>query len=190
MALNDLSEFDMTRLFVALDVPESVRNALSTLQSGVEGARWRPIENFHLTLAFIGDTDRHGFNDACTALAGIEVPGFDLSLTGIGHFGERKPRALWVGVSPAPALLHLQSKIEIALRRSGFDLENRKFTPHVTLAYLKGTRRDVVQSYCAANGMFKAGPFSVDKFHLYSSTLGGEGSHYRIEASYAFSSSM
>ncbi len=180
----------MTRLFVALEIPEDIGDALATLQYGVEGARWRPIENFHLTLAFIGDTDRHGLDDACTALAGIESPGFDLSLSSLGHFGERKPRALWVGVSPSPALLHLQSKIEIALRRSGFDLENRKFTPHVTLAYLKGTRRDVAASYCAVNSMFSAGPFSVNAFHLYSSTLGGEGSHYKIEASYALSSSM
>ncbi len=180
----------MTRLFVALEIPDHIGEVLSTLQYGVEGARWRPTENFHLTLAFIGDTDRHGLNDACTALAGIEAPGFDLSLSGLGHFGERKPRALWVGVLPSPSLIHLQSKVEIALRRCGFDLENRKFTPHVTLAYLKGTRRDVAASYCAVNGMFSTSSFPVTKFHLYSSTLGGEGSHYQIEASYALSSSM
>lgn len=179
----------MSRLFVAIEIPANVGEALSAIQYGVEGAKWRPTENFHLTLAFIGDTDRHGFNDACSALAGIEAPGFDLSLSGLGLFGERKPRALWAGVSSSPPLLRLQSKVEIALRRCGFDLESRKFMPHVTLAYLRGTRRDIAESYCAVNGMFSAGPFSVDAFHLYSSTLGGEGSHYQTEASYALSSS-
>ena len=180
----------MSRLFVAIEIPAHIGDALSVIQYGVEGARWRPVENFHITLAFIGDTDRHGHRDACTALAGIETSVFELSLSGLGLFGERKPRALWAGVSTSPELSHLQSKIEIALRRIGFELENRKYMPHVTLAYLRGTRRDVAESYCAVNGMFAAGPFPVTAFHLYSSTLGGEGSHYEIEASYALSSSM
>ncbi len=180
----------MPRLFVAIKIPAHIGDALSTIQYGVEGARWRPVENFHVTLAFIGESDRHGFNDACTALAAIDTAGFELTLSGLGLFGERKPRALWAGVASSPALMHLQSKVETALRRSGFDLENRKFMPHVTLAYLRGTRRDVAETYCAVNGMFKAEPFMVDAFHLYSSTLGGEGSRYEIEASYALSSSM
>lgn len=179
----------MTRLFVALDIPEPIRDALASLQNGVEGARWRPVENFHLTLAFIGDTDRHGFRDACDALAEIEAPPFDLHLSGIGFFGERKPRALWASAAPLPELLHLQSKVETALRRRGFDLETRKFTPHVTLAYLKGTRRDDAAAYCAVNGLFSTDAFPVLAFHLYSSQLGGKASHYEIEASYSLSSS-
>ena len=52
----------MNRFFVALSIPEIVADTLSTLQSGVDGAQWRPMENFHLTLAFIGEADRHGFD--------------------------------------------------------------------------------------------------------------------------------
>ena len=180
----------MTRLFVALEIPEHVGEALASLQNGVEGARWRPVENFHLTLAFIGDVDRHGFSEAGAALSAIDATEFELALSGIGMFGERKPRALWAGVASSPELLHLQTKIDVALRRSGFELENRKFTPHVTLAYLRGTRRDVAKAYCAVNGMFSSEAFPVQAFHLYSSTLGGEGSHYEIEATYALSSSI
>ncbi len=179
----------MPRLFVALSVPDSIADALSTLQNGVEGARWRPIENFHLTLAFIGEVDRHGMNAAVEALSHIDAPAFDMRLTGIGSFGDRKPRALWAGVENEAGLTHLQSKVEIALRRAEFDLENRKFTPHVTLAYLKGARRDDVSRYCAVNGIFSSAPFSVTEFHLFSSRLGGEASHYEIEASYSLSSS-
>lgn len=180
----------MHRLFVALSVPDHISAALSTLQNGVEGARWRPIENFHLTLAFIGETDRHGFQDAVEALSGIEAPAFDLRLSGVGSFGDRKPRAVWAGTASSPDLMHLQSKVENALRRRGFDLEKRKFTPHVTLAYLNGARKDDVARYCAANTIFSSEVFSVSEFHLYSSQLGNDASHYAIEASYSLSSSM
>ncbi len=177
----------MSRLFVALSIPEIVADALSTLQSGVEGARWRPVENFHLTLAFIGETDRHGFGAALDALAAIEAPAFDLRLSGIGFFGDRQPRALWAGVDACDALDHLQGKVEQALRRAGFDLERRKFKPHVTLAYLRNTTQPAAAAYCARHGLFSCGPFPVEAFHLYSSQLGGVASHYEIEASYSLS---
>lgn len=179
----------MSRLFVALSIPEAVSDALSRLQNGLEGARWQPIENFHLTLAFIGEADRHGVNDALEALSDINAPSFDVRLSGVDFFGDRKPRAVWAGAEASSGLLHLQKKVETALRQKGFDLERRKFTPHVTLAYLRGARRDDVASYCTVNGLFSAPQFSVDEFHLYSSQLGGEASHYEIEASYSLSSS-
>ena len=179
----------MPRLFVALSIPEPIADAMAMLQNGVEGARWRPLENFHLSLVFIGETDRHGFDAAIEALAGIDAPAFDVKISGLGFFGDKRPRALWAGVENAPSLIHLQSKIENALRRKEFDLERRKFIPHVTLAYLKGARRNDVADYCAVNGLFATEAFSVGEFHLYSSRLGGEASHYEIEASYSLSSS-
>ena len=179
----------MTRLFVALAIPDHIGDALSALQCGVDGARWRPSENFHLTLAFMGETDRHGFNDAVEALSGIEAPAFELKLSGVGSFGERPPRALWAGMQANNELMHLQSKVESVLRRKGFDLEKRKFIPHVTLAYLKGARHDAVEQYCVTHGLFSTEPFAIDAFHLYSSKLGNEASHYAIEASYSLSSS-
>lgn len=179
----------MHRLFVALAIPPATADRLALLQNGLEGARWRPVENFHLTLAFIGEADRHGFGEALDALSEIEAPGFELRLFGLGSFGERKPRAVWAGVDSSPALMHLQAKVETALRRSGFDLERRKFIPHVTLAYLKGARAGDVERYCAVNGLFSCPAFAVDAFHLYSSRLGGDASLYEIEASYSLSSS-
>ncbi len=180
----------MHRLFVALEIPEIVADALSTLQYGVEGARWRRPESFHMTLAFIGETDRHGFAAALDALSAIEAPAFELRLSGIGSFGDKKPHALWAGADAAPGLVHLQTKVETALRRSGFALEKRKFIPHVTLAYLRGASPQSVMSFCAMHGLFSCGPFPVTDYHLYSSRLGNETSAYEIEASYALSSSM
>lgn len=177
----------MHRLFVALEIPEIVADALSTMQYGVDGARWRDIDSFHLTLAFIGETDRHGFSAAMDALAAIEAPAFEMRLKGVDLFGDKKPRSLWAGVEENAALRHLQTKVETALRRAGFSLEKRKFIPHVTLAYLRGTSQEAAMSYCAAHGLFSCGPFPVEEFHLYSSLLGNETSVYDIEATYPLS---
>jgi 2'-5' RNA ligase len=181
--------FAMHRLFVALEIPEIVADALSTMQYGVDGARWRDVDSLHLTLAFIGETDRHGFAAAMDALAAIDAPAFEMRLTGVGVFGDKKPRSLWAGVEENPGLRHLQAKVETALRRAGFSLEKRKFIPHVTLAYLRGVMPETAMTYCAAHGLFSCGPFPVNEFHLYSSRLGNETSVYDIEASYALSPS-
>ena len=178
----------MHRLFVAISPPPSVVDALGDLQAGVRGARWLPDANFHLTLAFIGEVDRHGLAEATAALGGVAAPSFDLKLSGCGYFGDRKPRALWAGAAPTAALSHLQAKIDVALRRAGLIEEKRKFTPHVTLAYLNGAAKDEVELFCAVNGLFAAGPFPVDEFHLFESHLGSEAAHYEVVASYSLSS--
>ncbi len=178
----------MHRLFVALSLPQDVIGALGRLKTGMRGARWVPDENFHLTLAFIGETDRHGLEEAGSALASVAAPAFALRLSGCGYFGDRKPRALWAGAAATPAVLHLQAKVDVALRRAGFLDDKRRFTPHVTLAWLHGAAKDDAAMFCAVNGLFAAGPFPVGEFHLFTSHLGSEAAHYEIVASYSLSS--
>ena len=174
----------MHRLFVAISLPADVRAALGRLGSGMRGARWIPDANFHLTLSFIGEVDRHGFEEIASALGGVAAPRFDLRLAGCGFFGDRKPRALWVAAGPNPSLARLQSKVAVALHRAGFDEEKRKFTPHVTLAYLNGVAPDAAAAFCAVNGLFSAGPVALSEFHLFESHLGSEAAHYEIAASF------
>jgi 2'-5' RNA ligase len=178
----------MYRLFVALSLPEIVADGLAQLQSGLKGARWVADENFHVTLQFIGRADRHGLSEIHSALA-IGAPSFDLRLSGCGFFGDRKPRALWVGVDGAPGLAHLQSKVATALFRAGFPAERRKFSPHVTIAYLNGVSQADTASFSAMHGLFSAGPFRVDEFHLYQSHTGGDASRYEILETYPLSPS-
>jgi 2'-5' RNA ligase len=179
----------MYRLFVALSLPEIAADALSQLQSGLPGARWVSDENFHLTLQFIGAADRHGLAEIHSALSSIDAPAFELKLSGCGFFGDRKPRALWVGAEPSPALLHLQSKVSTALTRAGFPAERRKFAPHVTIAYLNGIAPAAAASFSAMHNLFSLGPLPMRDFHLYRSHTGGEESHYEILESYSLSSS-
>ena len=81
-------------------------------------------------------------------------------------------------------LTHLQRKIESAVQRVGIAPEERKFSPHVSLARLRGAPSDRVITFLAAHALYASGPFGVNAFILYSSTLTPNGSLYRAERSY------
>jgi 2'-5' RNA ligase len=169
------------RLFVGLGLPEGLGNRLAILSGGLPGARWVAPENMHVTLRFIGEIQRDAAEDIAEMLAGVSAPGFDLHLQGVGTFGQGdKARAVWVGVVPSEPLAFLQAKVESAIVRAGQPPEGRKFTPHVTLARFGGhadPRR--LQNFVEGNNLFRAGPWTVERFTLFESHLGKGGSVYK-----------
>ena len=172
------------RLFVAIDVPAEIEERLETLCTGLKGARWIGTDRMHLTLRFLGELNTGQANDAAERLGEVRAPAFDLSLAGIGAFGAgRRLRALWVGAEASPTLGQLQAKVEGAARKAGLQLEARRFHPHVTLARFRGVRTDLA-GYLSRHEPFRAGPFRVEEFVLYSSRLAEEGPAYRVEARY------
>jgi len=177
----------MVRLFVALDLPETVRERLGALtQARLPGARWVPPENMHLTLRFVGEVDHGLADDIDAALAGISARGFSLTLEGIGVFESgRRLHALWAGVERNAALEHLRAKVESAVVRTGCAPERRKFSPHVTLARLDQPDGAKLGGFLHDHGLFRLGPVAVEHFTLFSSRLGRDGAHYTAEADYA-----
>lgn len=175
----------MIRLFVGIELPGTVRERLAGLGGGVPGAKWVSPENMHLTLRFIGEVEYGVADDLDAALAKLQAPRFALTLDGIGFFGKpAAARTLWVGVRKCEALMRLQGKIEIAAQRLGLPAEARKYSPHVTLARLRGAAAPRLQRFVETNGHFLAGPLPVERFVLFSSALGSGGSVYTVEADY------
>ena len=174
----------MQRLFVALAIPDLVAQTFALVQAGVPGARWQTREQLHLTLRFIGEVDGRDARAIDDALAAIEAPGFTLEPHGVGQFGGKNPHALWAGVRPSEPLLHLQRKIETALQRTGLEGDRQKYTPHVTLARLRGANTGRVIDWLTDHALFGTVPFQVDGFILYSSVLTSDGSIYRAERAY------
>ncbi|MFT5540624.1 MAG: 2'-5' RNA ligase [Alphaproteobacteria bacterium] len=175
----------MIRLFCAAELPIEVRERLAGLAGGVPGARWTPMDNMHLTLCFIGNVPESDFPDINNALVRVRAQAFDLAIEGAGHFARgRVPSMLWAGVAHAPALDHLQEKVVVALERAGFDIDRRKYVPHVTLARLSRASNARVWEFEATHGLLKIDPFTVDHFTLFSSFLGHGGAIYRAEARY------
>ncbi len=176
------------RLFVAIDPPQHIRDHLTLLCCGLPNARWTPPEQFHLTLCFIGEVDGSTFLDIREALAEITVPQFSLQLQGVGFFPPRgQPRVIWAGIQKSEPLHLLQRKITTRLFHLGLEPDNRKFSPHVTLARLQQTPAAKVGKYLQNSGLFRSMPYLVDQFSLYSSVLGRAGASHRIEQRYPLS---
>jgi len=176
----------MMRLFVGLGVPEGLARRLAILQGGLPGARWVVPENMHLSLRFIGEVTRNDTADIDERLSGVSAPCFDLALYGVGFFGQgAKARALWVGIEASDELSFVQAKIESAVVRAGQPPEGRKFTPHITLARFNRADANRLQNFVEGNSLFRAGPWSVDRFTLFESRMGKGGSVYTPLADYA-----
>lgn len=178
----------MIRLFVALSLPDAVADRLAAMAGGIPEARWSEARNLHITLRFIGEVDEAQAADVDTALLGVRAAAFALGLDGLGTFGGRVVHTLWAGVERAPALVHLQERVEAAMGRAGLVSEGRKYTPHVTLARCKASPPGRVQEFIAHHSPFRVEPFAVERFHLYQSHLGRTGPEYQRLVDYPLDS--
>ena len=171
----------MPRLFTALEIPRDAALSLSLLRGGLPGARWIDVENYHITLRFIGDVEGHVADEIANALDRVRRPEFMLNLSGVNAFGSKKPHSIYAGVSPSPELNALQAEIERICQRLHIPADPRKFTPHVTLARLRNARIDDVVHYLSSRGNFATLPFKVGRFVLMSSRDSVGGGPYVIE---------
>jgi RNA 2',3'-cyclic 3'-phosphodiesterase len=177
----------MPRLFIALPIPEEIRDELGALQSGVPDARWVPQENFHVTLCFAGEVHGGMKRDLEEELGDIAGSRFVLGIAGVEHFSSGKqPKALVALVERNEPLGRLQQKVATVARNCGIGIDRRKFRPHITLArFANGaeTGHHLAQ-FMASHSTFRAGPWLAEQFTLYSSRPGSGGRIYTEEAAY------
>ena len=175
----------MPRLFVALELPDPVRERLALVQGGVPGARWVLPESLHLTLRFIGEVDEHAAADLDAQLGRISASGFDLRIADVGSFGpDRSPTVIWAGAPRCDALQHLRDKVDRAVVAAGLSADDRRFKPHVTLARMRNSRRDRVHRWLSDNAFLSTAPFPIDRFVLFRSHLNRDGAVYETLAEY------
>lgn len=123
------------RLFFAVELEPALREPLwqaSRQLAGRARGRFTARENLHLTLCFLGETDR--LEEAQAAMRRVQAAPFILHLGEAGRFPGREGDTWWVGLQPCPALESLQRALAQELRQAGFALEARRFLPHLTLA--------------------------------------------------------
>ena len=175
----------MIRLFAAVAVPEAAAEVLAPLAEGVPGARWSPPENLHVTLRFAGEVTETIAEDLDSALSAVSVPAFDVTLAGVGAFGDHlAPHVLWAGAEASELLTRLHGRCETAARRAGLKPDTRAWKPHVTLAYLSDTEPARAAAWTSAHNLLRVPPFRAEAFGLYSSWRTRNGPVYRLERRY------
>lgn len=176
------------RVFVAIELPDRVRAEIEGLQDHLTVGRDVPAENLHLTLSFLGEQPDYAVEDAHEALSAIHLPGFELQLAGVGSFGSRLPKVLFVDVAPCRALEDMERRITRSLRNAGLEFQKRRFRPHVTIArlpaHLSALDLDRVRDFLSERAEFRGSPFRVRSFQLYRSILSPKGAVHEPLARY------
>ncbi|MCB9969588.1 MAG: RNA 2',3'-cyclic phosphodiesterase [Geminicoccaceae bacterium] len=169
-------------------MPEEVAEALDRLCAGLPDARWTAIDDFHLTVRFIGDVDHSTFYELGQMLAEVTMPPFELELAGLGQFPPRGAlRQLWVGLVPNAGLERLRRQVERCVHEVGITPERRKFQPHVTLARFRQPPPPArIAAFLQSRSLFRLPPFPINCFGLYSSHLRRDGAEHILEAEYDF----
>ncbi len=182
---------ESVRAFVAIELPSSVKSALSQLQDNLKrsehaSVKWVNTGSIHLTLKFLGNIATETIPELTKVLseAARGITPFHLELGEMGVFPNlRAPRVVWVGLRGEIATLSvLQENIESALIPLGFPPESRAFSPHLTLGRVRekaspGERRSLGQAV-ASSKVASMEPFPVDSLSLMRSTLTREGAVY------------
>jgi 2'-5' RNA ligase len=169
------------RLFVAMDIPEEIREAIGSAIQGLkgetEGARWVKPQNLHLTLKFIGgyDEERLGELIEVIQIVAKRNAGFTAALGECGAFpSSRKARVIWVGMaSGGDNAVSIARKLDKLLEELGVKRESRPFRSHLTLSRLRHPK-DFSSQLETLNNNLKAlseMPFNVDEITLYQSIL-------------------
>jgi RNA 2',3'-cyclic 3'-phosphodiesterase len=179
-----------THYFYALALPDEVKVQLGKvcvlLQENLPFQRWVFPQDLHITLAFLGDAGE----DKLTASIRIleeewKSTSFSVEISHLGVFGKSDgPRILWAGNTHQPKLAQVRDRVFSACRDSGFKLETRPFTPHITLARKWDGELSFSKQLLEQSDPFTAGSlsFQAEKVVLYKTHLGKEPKYEEIKA--------
>ncbi len=180
----------MSRLFIAVDLPESAIVSLIAAQPpAAPGIRLTDPDQMHLTLYFLGEVNEHRTARIAAALAAVDRTPFPLTIAGVGLFPSKGgTTTLWAGVSPCAELHELHKIVGQALAEAGVQLEVRPYTPHVSLARCapNAAGSEIVDFLTGQQGLLLSGVM-VTRFALYSSDFRGGTPLYCCERSFPLS---
>jgi RNA 2',3'-cyclic 3'-phosphodiesterase len=194
------------RLFVAVDIDDAIRRAISTFLDSVRGlapdARWVRPESLHITLKFIGEQQEERLGAVKERLSSITGSSLRIAFRGFGFFPSAKSaRVFWLGMESGTELGRLAGEIDRAMESLGIEKEKREYSPHLTLArgegrsgapgWRKGDKANKVflrlQEKLAGMSPPDFGTMTAGEFFLFQSKLQRGGAQYTKLARYELS---
>ncbi|MFD5325171.1 RNA 2',3'-cyclic phosphodiesterase [Streptomyces sp. NPDC127092] len=164
------------RVFIALAPPDHAKDELARqLRPALDtypDLRWNRIEDWHITLAFLGELPVTAVPPLRAALAGLAAGRrpLELALRGAGHFDER---VLWSGVEGDLEGLHLlTSDVRAVVKDRGIPYVDRPLRPHLTLARARRGDATSVTRLAADLAGFSGRGWPTERLHLVGSNFG------------------
>jgi RNA 2',3'-cyclic 3'-phosphodiesterase len=171
----------MVRLFVAIDLPEDIREQFRDVQEALSTSRARltmvGTESMHITLKFIGEVNGSSLKVICDALGSIKYPAFSMQAGLITPNSNRSPRIIWAEISDNGNSSDLVRLIDGVLSPLGIEPEKRKYHPHVTIARIRQFHESVFEMVASVAGSC-SGNIPATKFTLKKSELTPGGPIY------------
>ena len=181
------------RLFIALEIPPEIRDVLAVFLEEWRGiaprVKWVRAENLHVTLKFLGETEGSKLDEIESELSTIRSSHpVTLEFSGLGFFpNERRPRVFWAGMQSSPNLRPIAVGIDRGLHKLGFPLDDRPFTPHLTLARFSAPSLPVDLAVAVKQHASRSfGSLTAHEFHLIESKLKSTGAEYTTVQSFPF----
>jgi len=176
------------RLFVAVNIPEDIKEKISDMQSRLKKAlcdvNWAVADKFHLTLKFLGEVEEEVLPSASECIA-KSVSGFGkfrITFSGAGAFPcNEKPKVVWAGINEGKKELErLAANIENGLEKLGYKKENRSYSAHLTLGRVRSFQNiSALSKKIITLEGFESGGFTVESADLMQSLLRPEGPEYK-----------
>ena len=174
------------RGFIAADVPPTpdLESFAVELRKAGGPLKVVSVDQLHLTLKFLGDTEEGLMPEIVTAMreAASGVRPFEIRVRGTGAFPSLgRMNVIWVGVEGAEPLARIAAALEASMEPLGFRREHRTWKAHVTLARVKGSRDlEPARTILRARAADEFGTHRVDAIHLKRSVLTPEGAQYSV----------
>ncbi|MDI3404171.1 RNA 2',3'-cyclic phosphodiesterase [Streptomyces cavernicola] len=171
--------------FIALAPPDDAKNelahALSPAYAAYPDLRWNRVEDWHITLAFLGELPVQAVQRLRSPLADLAAarPALELALLGGGHFDER---VLWSGIEgDLDRLQELAEAVRTRVRHCGVAFVERPLRPHLTLARARRNDNTSVTAAAARLDGFTGRPWRTERLHLVGSTVRGHSGLRRYQ---------
>jgi len=138
-----------SRTFLALPLPKEVHGYLFSFAKQIKNPKdainWVKRANIHITLSFLGDTNSELIEEHATHFENLisKYSPIELGLMDTGIFPHANdPRVLWIGAAPYnEALNSFKSELNHIVKELGYEVDYRKFQPHITLGRVKSITR-------------------------------------------------